>query len=1067
MMESIARSKVSSNEIVRKLGTSSLLLLTLSLAGFSRDGTWDPSFRPVLSQVRDSRGVTRIRFLPSGQILAAGGFTVADGVIRQNFAKLNSDGSIDTSFEITVSSTDSFVSPIINEFLVQPDGKMIIAGAFNTVNSVPANRVARLNSDGTTDTTFAIGSGFDDIVTALALQSDGKVLVGGNFSSFNGTNKSLIARLNSDGSLDTSFIASFSTFEINSMRQILPTVEGKILVQGRFNRVNGEVRPWFVRLNSDGTTDNTFQTPNYTSFNSIGAAALQPDGKILIGGSFEIRISNQVVNQNFARLNSDGTHDPSLSTTMDGSVAGISGTADEKIYLTGGFQTVNGSPRGGIARLTNDGALDATFNASFTAVGEIRGFSQNADGIFVNGSIRSVNGTPVEGLAKLDDSGNLDSSFPAHFAILSSLCTTSALQPDGKLLIAGDFNRVNGQVHTRMARVLSDGAIDDTFHAEISNGFPGTTGFEDVNEIGLQTDGKILIGGSFAEVNGETHRYLARIEANGAVDGSFNPILTHSGGGGEDISAIAIASDGRIVIGGNFQTINGIQRWGYGRLNAPGELDTGFVIPFDDSYGRTVEAIQIRSNGKILIGGEFRFVGDAVSRSIAQLNSDGSIDDSFTVPSDPAMTPYLVGSLALQPDNKVLVGGKWSGGNRPLLVRLNTDGTRDTSFSPGQIGIGFFWDSVESIFVTQNQKIVIAGGFSSLNGTSRRNIARLIDNGSIDFSFSTPQFRGTGGVVPAPIISALHQDHDGKVLITGLFIAIDGNDLSGVARLNSSFRGHPPVYDFDGDTRSDLGVYRPSTGAWYLEQSTAGFSALSFGNTADRITPADFDGDGKTDVAVYRPESGTWYWLNSSNGAFNAVQFGATEDLPTPAHYDGDGRADVSVFRPSNGTWYRLNSSTGEFFAVQFGVSEDKPTIGDYDGDGRADIAVWRPSNGAWYRLNSSNGAFVAVSFGLSDDLITPADFDGDGATDVAVYRPSTATWYSLNSSNGALVATQFGSAEDEPTAADYNGDGRADISVFRPSNGVWYRLNSGNGSFFAAQFGVTGDRPTPAAFRF
>ena len=275
------------------------------------------------------------------------------------------------------------------------------------------------------------------------------------------------------------------------------------------------------------------------------------------------------------------------------------------------------------------------------------------------------------------------------------------------------------------------------------------------------------------------------------------------------------------------------------------------------------------------------------------------------------------------------------------------------------------------------------------------------------------------------------------------------------------------AFDFDGDRRADVSVFRPGGGAWYLLESMNGFTGVSFGNSTDKIAPADFDGDGKTDIGVYRPAQGTWYWLNSSNGTLSAVPFGTAEDLPTPADYDGDGRADVSVFRPSNGVWYRLNSHDGSFYAVQFGASSDKPTIGDYDGDGRADVAVWRPSNGAWYRLNSSNGQFTGIQFGISTDLITPADFDGDGKTDVAVYRASTGTWYSLDSSNGALRATPFGTPEDVPTAADFDGDGRADVSVFRPSNGVWYRLNSGNGSFFAVQFGISTDRPTPAAFRY
>ena len=294
-----------------------------------------------------------------------------------------------------------------------------------------------------------------------------------------------------------------------------------------------------------------------------------------------------------------------------------------------------------------------------------------------------------------------------------------------------------------------------------------------------------------------------------------------------------------------------------------------------------------------------------------------------------------------------------------------------------------------------------------------------------------------------------------------------GRPRSNIVSIFRPSSSHHTSFDFDGDARADVSVFRPGDGAWYLLPSRGGFNGISFGLATDKIAPSDFDGDGKTDVAVYRPSQSTWYWLNSSTGTLSAVQFGSAEDLPTPADYDGDGRADVSVFRPSNGVWYRLNSSNGSFYAVQFGASDDKPTIGDYDGDGLADVAVFRPSTGAWYRLNSSDGQFIGVSFGLSTDLITPADFDGDAKTDVAVYRPSNGTWFWLNSTNGGLSAVPFGTSEDVPVAADFDGDGRADVSVFRPSNGVWYRLNSGNGQFFAVQFGISTDRPTPAAFRY
>jgi hypothetical protein len=262
-------------------------------------------------------------------------------------------------------------------------------------------------------------------------------------------------------------------------------------------------------------------------------------------------------------------------------------------------------------------------------------------------------------------------------------------------------------------------------------------------------------------------------------------------------------------------------------------------------------------------------------------------------------------------------------------------------------------------------------------------------------------------------------------------------------------------FDFDGDGKADVSVFRPTTGAWYLNQSQNGFTGVSFGLNGDKIVPADYDGDGKTDLAVYR--SGTWYMQRSTTG-FTGVSFGAAADIPVPADISGDGLAELVVFRPSDGGWYVYNLANNQFTAALFGQTGDVPVPADYDGDAKADIAVYR--NGTWY-INRSQLGFTAISFGETMDKPVPADYDADGKTDLAVFRPTTGAWYLLRSQLG-FTGVSFGLSTDMPSPADYDGDRKADIAVFR--NGTWYIQRSTQG-FTGVAFGEATDKPVPNAF--
>jgi len=350
--------------------------------------------------------------------------------------------------------TGSGFNSVVNLIALQADGKILVGGFFNAYNGVTQNYIARLNSDGSLDTSFNIGSGFNSDVRSIAIQADGKILVGGLFLEYNGVTQNRIARLNSDGSLDTSFVTG-SGFN-NSVFSIALQADGKILAGGQFTVYNDVIQRRIARLNTDGSLDTSFVTGDGFN-NGLYSIALQADGKIVVGGFFTAY--NGVTQNRIARLNSDGSLDTSF-VTGDGfndTVLSIVPQADGKIIVGGFFNEYNGTSTGrGIARLNPNGSLDTSFVTGTSFNSGVYSIVLQADGkILVGGQFTTYNGALQGGIARLNPNGSLDTSFNISSGFNSAVLSI-ALQADGKILAGGQFTAYNGVTQQRIARLLPE-----------------------------------------------------------------------------------------------------------------------------------------------------------------------------------------------------------------------------------------------------------------------------------------------------------------------------------------------------------------------------------------------------------------------------------------------------------------------------------------------------------------------------------------------------------------------------------------------------------------------------------
>lgn len=720
---------------------------------------------------------------PKGIYIAGNFNTVYHGSDTYSFANLgllNSDFTFDPSFKPFFNSGIT-TAPYIYSIIEQPDGKILVAGSPTVYQyETTIHRVLRLNADLTLDTSFVTAGGINNLPITMALQSDGKILLGGFFTVHGSTPYSRIVRLNSNGSLDTSFV--IGTGFNNTVRDIKIQSDGKIIVGGSFTTYNGVTSNRLIRLNTDGSIDSAFNIGSGFE-GTVLRMKIQSDGKVLVVGDFtSFGGVSGTPRTRCLRLNTDGIFDTTFNRTdsLTGSVLDVNTLSDGSVIIAG---AAGSNPSITIAKYSSTGVRDTAFINSGMQTGTAGNFIVRTievlpdDKMILTGSFGAYNGLPTSNIVEINSNGTVSRTLPfslTYEGFGSMDMEISKVLSTGKIMIGGSrkiiSNPNNIQYFANILRLDSYNTINfsDTKSRETVDLFPTTGSFKLI----VTKDGTRYLNSTTFSSQGSN---LSKYKPNGSFDFSFNGPLSIMNGVVNDMT---ILPDDSIVFVGAFTSYRGFSASRIVKQNPDGTVSSSFVTNIGSGFGGSgsPRALELSSNGKIYAGGNFTTFNLSSRVSLLRLNQDGTLDTSFPNISNWGSTNSVgVNKIIELTNGKIIVIGAFTAvasTSRNGIARINDNGTLDTSFVVGT-GFASLSSTVfpRSMTVQSSGKIVVVGEFLSYNGVNARRIIRLNDDGSVDSTFNS----GTGfNNTPQDIISL----PDGKMIVVGLFDAYNGNLVS-------------------------------------------------------------------------------------------------------------------------------------------------------------------------------------------------------------------------------------------------------------------------------------------------